>query len=887
MKTIFIVLCLLASGGWAIATVNRTKSSPDKGDRLYVDSDVQKMDSTDHNLFKAWWSWVPDITNGLPNNRVESWTTNQNEQHWADEQGGGGSSLNQQIFLTLDPSTSHTSLCTEQMSWPATSWEDLWQVNGTGTFTGDCSPNKDGTWSIGPPVTCSYSSFYGEHCEENDPMPPQATLFYDPHLYDSGWEYTEEDQTYTRHAQTKLKLQPGGLAVPHRMNLFQISGEAEGILDKRAVPPYTHTTMQEIPPQNMQIGKLGKLGADGNLWVALPAGGKSIDVTPHVSKPFYIFGATETKVIPDVQLAVDRNHDQQISFGDDDQTSPANPFRFWVNDVNYDGDIISGGDVPGSGHNGSSGQVNGRVDVINFFPVAVRIGTPNVMPPDLFQYRLNGKGLYYTYTDVTPDHALDYLTTDATTSARYGYGPELQFSVDSAQTIRANGKTTFNTTFTNMMYHHNGQGVVLMTASSKLTPDTPLELRVYWHNQWIYSTNLYLSISGVEDMYRHKNLNSVASGGHNEVPDRTTAPNWPDDMTNDKYFVFLHGYNVNQQQARGYAAEMFKRLWWSGSNAKLYAVSWYGYDTQVLGSYTYNYHCNAIHAFETAPALADFLYSLPGQTVVAGHSLGNMVVSAAITTDGGTAAKFFMIDGAVATEAFVPDQAKEPGMMNNHWDDYYLDGAGECLYASEWYKLFDASDPRNQLTWRGVFANWGQTPVYNYFSSGEDVLDNIPHDEGNLTDVASYAWGCQEKLKGRTWVNFVGSTVAGWGFNTDDYTPTVEQAQNLIANTSQLITMPFFKKSPGDLFSTDAVTAQDYAYQHYYELLAKAIPARTYAAGRNPVPGLNPHDMQTEMETGWPSSRDNNHWLLSDFKNVAYPFNHTLFENITRDGGLQ
>jgi hypothetical protein len=28
------------------------------------------------------------------------------------------------------------------------------------------------------------------------------------------------------------------------------------------------------------------------------------------------------------------------------------------------------------------------------------------MPPDLFQYRLNGKGLYYTYTDVTPDHAL-------------------------------------------------------------------------------------------------------------------------------------------------------------------------------------------------------------------------------------------------------------------------------------------------------------------------------------------------------------------------------------------------------------------------------------------------------------------------------------------------
>jgi hypothetical protein len=94
-----------------------------------------------------------DVTNGPPNNRVESWTTNQNEQHWADELGGGGSSLNHLIFQTLDPSTSYASLCTEQMSWPATSWENIWEVGGTGTFTGDCWPNNDGTWSIAPLVT--------------------------------------------------------------------------------------------------------------------------------------------------------------------------------------------------------------------------------------------------------------------------------------------------------------------------------------------------------------------------------------------------------------------------------------------------------------------------------------------------------------------------------------------------------------------------------------------------------------------------------------------------------------------------------------------------------------------------------------------------------------
>jgi hypothetical protein len=140
-----------------------------------------------------------------------------------------------------------------------------------------------------------------------------------------NWEYTEDDQTYTRHAQTQLKLLTGGRAGPHGMCLFQINGEAREILDKRAgppyncevVPPYNTVGMAGIPPQNVWMGVLDNLGSDGNLWVALPAGGAPVDATPHVSKPFYIFDATETKVIPDVQLTVNG-----------DPTSPSSPFRF-------------------------------------------------------------------------------------------------------------------------------------------------------------------------------------------------------------------------------------------------------------------------------------------------------------------------------------------------------------------------------------------------------------------------------------------------------------------------------------------------------------------------------------------------------------------------------
>jgi hypothetical protein len=58
------------------------------------------------------------------------------------------------------------------------------------------------------------------------------------------------------------------------------------------------------------------------------------------------------------------------------------------------------------------------------------------------------------------------------------------------------------------------------------------------------------------------------------------------------------------------------------------------------------------------------------------------------------------------------------------------------------------------------------TTVYNMYSSGENVLGNIAHNQGNLTHLKGYTWGCQEKLKGRMIVpsqDFVGSAICGWG----------------------------------------------------------------------------------------------------------------------------
>ena len=54
---------------------------------------------------------------------------------------------------------------------------------------------------------------------------------------------------------------------------------------------------------------------------------------------------------------------------------------------------------------------------------------------------------------------------------------------------------------------------------------------------------------------------------------------WPPMLrraTRTKTSLFLHGYNVNEQQARGTAeSEMFKRFFWSGVKSEfLYGVTW-------------------------------------------------------------------------------------------------------------------------------------------------------------------------------------------------------------------------------------------------------------------------------------------------------------------------
>jgi len=540
--------------------------------------------------------------------------------------------------------------------------------------------------------------------------------------------------------------------------------------------------------------------------------------------------------------------------------------------------------------------IDGARDLIDFFPVAIQ-GLESTIEMSFLGYdyylkHADGDLNILLYTGLKKGEASSYL-----------YSTDFFDWMSNIDLTHIDGEVCISSYFDS--YTESGKCVILVEGRGSTSSPLVFEIRKSSDDSVVYSSELNMELSSVEDMFYHKNLTGVV-GGTGGVADRSSTPNGLPD--NGKNFVFVHGYNVNGSDARGWASEFYKRMYWSGSNAKFHAVSWYGYQTQWTAIHkTPNYHENVINALYTAPYLRTYINSLQGDVVIAGHSLGNMVVSSAIAKYNADVDRDFIIDGAVAMECFNPSQTKVSGMVHSDWDDYYFGQTNDFLFASEWYKLFNNDDARHDLSWRGIFTNMNNTTIYNMYSSGENVLGNIGHDQGNIVASPSYIWGSQEKLKGRMfepmdWL--VGSSVCGWGFNQYSYgaytnssgvtgitwyaeSPSV--AKNI--NPTNLITKPFFLKSYPDLFSTNSATAKAYAVNNNKALLAQAIPARSFAVGRNAVDSTNIYNnvnMNNYRLTLWPSSRDEDSgWQHSDVKNVSYLYTKDVYDYMVDEGGLE
>ncbi len=352
-------------------------------------------------------------------------------------------------------------------------------------------------------------------------------------------------------------------------------------------------------------------------------------------------------------------------------------------------------------------------------------------------------------------------------------------------------------------------------------------------------------------------------------------------------------------------------------------MTWRASESQIGGSLTPNLQINIVNAFLTAPNFKDFLGTLTnGPTVVCGHSLGNLLALIALNDHDARMDKLLMIDAAVALEAVDGGTPVNTNMIHSDWLAY-----SPRLFAANWFRLFPTNDARSALTWSNRLANFRSTQVFNYYSSGEEVLrehtgltpDFTGYVESTLINVlrgsapaAAFSWAYQEKLKGRSPFNgILSSTHGGWKFNDWSYGTNTTQNPDVWTHMSParaalladvpLRTNAFFDltSSPTDIW--DAIlqipSGNVYAQTQRNRILSDAIPALTLPAGANPVPKLTPlggpnrnFDLNTQFKNGWPltrSSVEDQKWHHSDMREVAYTFVYLLFDDLVLKGDLK
>jgi hypothetical protein len=584
----------------------------------------------------------------------------------------------------------------------------------------------------------------------------------------------------------------------------------------------------------------------------------------------------------------DFNHDGEITDGDKSLLSSNGPFHFWINDDADDGNEASDdSDMPGpSGGlfgdaNYDDDEVNGRCDLPDFFPVWLDLNqTLNLLPPSgtvQYKFKRASGAVRAVYTDLTKGQAGSFLTTAGNT-----YGPSFNQNSYEADTFKVTSSSvTLSTDFLDKIKNDATKGILLMEGAATTT--SPLVLEIWKDGVKICEKEMPLKLSGVEAMYRWINIRPT--GG---LPTSTGEPaNNPDSLSNGKNVFFLHGFNVDADAARAWNAEIFKRLYQSGSLAKFWGMTWEG-DIGLINAL--HYQENVANALTVSSNFNAQVGGISGTKIALAHSLGNIVVSSAIQDYSLSVNQYFMLNAAVATECYWPaafnDATSGNYMLHTAWAGY-----SNKTWCAKWFELFSSPDDREKLTWKDRFPAV-MSAAYNFHSTGDELFEvyaGTPSAfSGGLWHLERYAWQKQEMFNGRGGLG--GTDWAGWGFaghwEDDVWVYDYTMAQANAASDAQLRTNPVFLHDPATMFSSN-ITGQV-----VNDIIAQGVPALSYAAGVNAItpPGWDSnYNMEDNKPNGWGRSGGTYgaRWLHSDLRDMAYFYTHDLFDQLVTEGDLQ
>ena len=574
----------------------------------------------------------------------------------------------------------------------------------------------------------------------------------------------------------------------------------------------------------------------------------------------YVYDIDEQKITSvNPLLLADYNRDGAIGINDVQAWLEGRLVYFWRNDDKWKNDDAFDSSFTDSA-NSSDNVVNGRNDLINFLPIAVNIKSlTDYWGSDKVYYQLNAYSselmrAKICFADISHAQIGDMpLGNDMDINGRGIYESSVS---------PLGGETILPQSFVSLS--QKGSSTLLMEFLGYARYEE-LFLNVYskTDNALLYSSRIKLHIGDIEKMIGWQNLRSAA-GGSDGIPTQLETKDWPTSEHKPGNIVFVHGYNMAEDaETPLWAKNVFKKLWWAGLDRGFIAVQWHGNEGQVYipfeGFATPNYYGNVQNAFVTAPALKSAMDGIGGPKWFLAHSLGNMLVSAAIHDYKMPHEKYFMLNAAVAMEAYEPiagiTQESHDNMTPEAWIAY-----PDRVRATHWYELFPEGDGRRLLTWKGRFAN--VTNIVNFYSTQEEVVNNGDGAVHSITE-RNCVWYNQETHKGN-WAMMLHANEGGWAFNghydtstnywignnlqTETYHLTPAQA-NALADGA-LKTKPFFQDFANEeMYSSTngVVVATNYLYRA--EMLAYAIPSESYAVGANPLPGLNASTNEVAKES--------------------------------------
>jgi hypothetical protein len=403
-------------------------------------------------------------------------------------------------------------------------------------------------------------------------------------------------------------------------------------------------------------------------------------------------GASSPVFVDDIYLLqagfnVDLNRDGKIGAGEGPRGNV--PFYFWINNDN-DSTEFNGNDwstTLASEADFNDQKINSLRDLVDFFPVSLNFSEAiKAYPPD-------GQTRYILSQ---ADGAVNIVFTGLNASNAGSFNQKINSDIYG---------DTFNQPWSQAEVHpinpsielsesqilrmlNNGE-VIIMIEGRKETR-APLVFKIEKDGKKCLEVSLPLHLDDVERMYRHLNLRDVVTtydgkkisdnpANYGRATEIEIPTGLPDSQNSKKYFVFVHGFHVNAQQARGWNNEMFKRFYVSGSQARFVGVTWRG-DTAP------DYHEAVFRSLQTGDALAKKLLSfVDGPITLAGHSLGNAVVGNTIQRGNLSVQSYLAINAAIPAEAYSSNCStltQRQNMTELNWRKYDAN-----LYASYWNEL--------------------------------------------------------------------------------------------------------------------------------------------------------------------------------------------------------